>query len=66
MNLGTLAGFLKLGMDLYTAHLDGDQSKIKNTGATLQQMALDLDKLYTQETGEPIDWTKIKKHQQLT
>ena len=65
MNLGTLAGFLSLGMELWAAHMNGDAEKIKNTGATLQKMALDLDKLHMQETGKPIDWDKIKKHEHL-
>jgi len=65
MNLGTLFGFIQLGLELYAAHAEGDQTKIKNTGATLQKMALDLDKMHMQETGQPIDWTKIKKHEHL-
>jgi len=65
MNLSSFFGFLRLGMELYAAHVDGDAEKIKNTGATLQKMALELDKLHMQETGKPIDWTKIKKHKHL-
>ena len=65
MNLGTLAGFLQLGLELFAAHATGDKEKIRQTGATIRKLATELDQLYYEETGQPIDWNKITKHDHL-
>lgn len=65
MNLGTLAGFLQLGLELYAAHASGDKKKIRNTGKTIRKLATELDLLYYEEEGEPLDWSKITKHDHL-
>jgi len=65
MNLGLLFGFLQLGLDIAAAHAGGNVDEIAKTGPTLRKMAQAVDKLYLEEVGQPLDWSKIHEHEHL-
>lgn len=53
---------IEAGLNLAKNHGDGDATK---TGGFLLDAAKALDKLSVEETGQPLDWSKIHEHEHL-
>jgi len=65
MSLSLLLSLIQMGLNVVAAHTGGNASEISKTGPVLRQMAGAIDTLYKEETGQPLDWSKIHEHEHL-
>ncbi len=65
MTLSLLLSLIQTGLNVVAAHTGGNTAEIAKTPAFLRKMAKAVDTLYKEETGQPLDWTKIHEHEHL-
>ena len=65
MSLAILLSLIQMGLKMVAAHTSGNTAEIAKTGPILLEMAGAVDTLYKEETGQPMDWSKIHELEHL-
>jgi hypothetical protein len=57
--------FLQAGLKIAKRHTGEAGDEVIDAGDFIIDVVRDLDRLYEEEVGQPIDWTRIRTHEHL-
>jgi len=60
-----LFALFEAGLKIAKAHIGGPAGEVIETGGFLMEAAKAIDDLHREETGQPLDWDKIREHKHL-